>query len=182
MTPLKANKIKKLIKKEEKHRLASSVRRRRPASSLPRVKHRDALSLVSLSFSQNLSRRKGFGSPSRIPSSWSLQYPMVPSYLLQIFSSLCFPRRSLCFPFYPSRHGWGSGFGAFACEWLEDGFDLKVGAGGEGRVVVVVAFERDDGELVSVEVMRTTLVAVVCWLIKICFFFLYWLGQRRVSD
>ena len=45
---------------------------------------------------------------------------------------------------------------------MEDGFDLKVGAGGEGRVVVVVAFERDDGELVSVEVMRTTLVAVVC--------------------
>ncbi|CAN6847997.1 unnamed protein product [Brassica oleracea] len=24
---------------------------------------------------------------------------MVSSYLLQIFSSLCFPRRSLCFPF-----------------------------------------------------------------------------------
>ncbi|WZZ01016.1 hypothetical protein YC2023_073344 [Brassica napus] len=29
-----------------------------------------------------------------------------------------------------------------------------VGAGGEGRVVVVVAFERDDGELVSVEAKR----------------------------
>ncbi|KAF3579547.1 hypothetical protein DY000_02034567 [Brassica cretica] len=31
-----------------------------------------------------------------------------------------------------------------------DGFDYEVGAGDEGRVVVVVAFERDDGKFVSV--------------------------------
>ncbi|KAG5402175.1 hypothetical protein IGI04_016782, partial [Brassica rapa subsp. trilocularis] len=64
MTPLKANKIKKLIKKEEKHRLASSVRRRRPASSLPRVKHRDALSsipLLSLSILHDTAEDQGLG-------------------------------------------------------------------------------------------------------------------------
>ena len=106
---------------------------------------------------------------------------MVSSYLLQIFSSLCFPRRSLCFPFlsFTTRlriRVWGFCVWVIGrCIWLylskkKDVFDYEVGAGDEGRVVVVVAFERDDGEFVSVEVMRTTLVAEVCWLIKICFF------------
>lgn len=44
---------------------------------------------------------------------------------------------------------------------MEDGFDDEVGAGDEGRVVVV-AFERHDGEFVSVGVVRTTLVAGDC--------------------
>ena len=39
---------------------------------------------------------------------------------------------------------------------------MRLGAGDEGSVVVVVAFERDDGDFVSVGVMRTTLVAGVC--------------------